>query len=106
MYAHELMRIKPREHFKRKHRLLLHCPRCWVAFKLLPDFNAHMAAPDGCQPGVAPDGVTDYQWVQIHDKHNFVSVHTEEDKWRVIYRILWPDDNDIPPPCMFTPFLA
>lgn len=67
------------------------------------DLGAHINQDDRClrEPEKALEGVSDHQWTKLHDQRVFRSAKTIEEKWRIVYTIIWPQDTEIPLPCIF-----
>lgn len=38
-------------------------------------------------------------WQQLSDNRNFATAKSEEEKWTLLYRKLFPDDEIVPSPC-------
>jgi hypothetical protein len=95
-----------REHLRRKHVLeKLQCERCWREFTLKQEFEEHDGAINShneCQLLDKPRGYTNVmsqrQRSRIYDRRKSREVGTDDEKWRVIYHILFPLEA-IPSPC-------
>ncbi|EJT71581.1 hypothetical protein GGTG_10837 [Gaeumannomyces tritici R3-111a-1] len=98
-------RIK--EHLYRKHALPRYsCPRCCERFEAEDELSTHARAPEPCgvrEPELH-DGFTQAQEKQLRsrkkDRAAGVEDLTEPQKWRQMYRILFPDvrEEEIPSP--------
>ncbi|KAH8895961.1 hypothetical protein GQ53DRAFT_838856 [Thozetella sp. PMI_491] len=92
-----------KEHIYRCHRHL-YCPRCKVIFENKPQLDLHVEASreDICdvRPG-RPPGITPEQERQLRSKKRPAGGRSEEEKWRNIYALLFPNE-DIPS-CYFEP---
>lgn len=92
----------------RRHAQRPHCPRCWLAFPNEAWIDAHLRRRDElCEIKEAGsiEGFDKNQEVLIRSRKRTTS--SEVDKWKEIYRILFPDDSDdlIPSPCEISPQL-
>jgi hypothetical protein len=68
--------------------------------------NNHLQEPKGCQLKNAepPDGITPEVYERLHSKKKVQKDQTEADRWKDIYKLLFPNDV-IPSPCKFySPF--
>ncbi len=91
----------PREHIYRQHALPICCPRCGATFARDTELVAHSRAPQACSVRVfqIPDGFNQEQERLL--KRRRKQAGTEGDKWKEMYRVLFPgdDEEDIPSPC-------
>ncbi|KAL3298271.1 Nicotinate-nucleotide diphosphorylase [Colletotrichum asianum] len=87
-----------KEHIFRQHSLPIYCPRCSNVFGTESGLHEHLLQTDRCNLEVAqfPEGYTKEQERSLRKK----SKGTDEEKWRFLYKILFPDDpeNMIPTP--------
>lgn len=99
-----------REHLYRKHMQPKHvCPRCWETFSTQNEMTQHLRADILCQRGQYKPphtGITQDQERRLRSRKRSRTYQSEVQKWNEIYRILFPDDKEIPLPCMFTYFQA
>ncbi|KAF4633012.1 hypothetical protein G7Y89_g5111 [Cudoniella acicularis] len=90
-----------REHLYRCHRAPVHCKRCWLTFKNQEQFDAHMVVDLAkmCQtkPGKSPDGITPETERKLRSRKKPKPNLNDEDKWKEVYRILFPDE-EVPSP--------
>ncbi|KAF2489961.1 hypothetical protein BU16DRAFT_471429, partial [Lophium mytilinum] len=95
-----------REHLYRNHALPISCPRCCNTFKSDAELYDHSRALESCkiQEKRPLDGFNRDQEMRLKSKKRSPITVTEEDKWRAIFRILFPLDPeaDIPSPCKTT----
>lgn len=72
------------------------------------DLDAHDNSLEACErhPEHALEGVNDRQWIRLHNNTMFTSAQNNEDKWRGIYRMLFPHDLRVPSPCKSGYFAA
>lgn len=100
------MLIHHREHLYRAHKKPIHCKRCWTLFKSQEELEEHMIiqAADICEtvPGKTPDGITVEQVMQLRSRKKSTREQSDEDRWRDIYRLLFPDEQ-VPSPCKSPP---
>lgn len=97
--------IGPREHLYRKHALpKFTCHRCCEPFDAEEDLQAHARAPEPCQVHDPEplDGFNQDQEKRLRSRKKTAGEElTEPEKWRQMYRILFPDvaEDEIPLPC-------
>jgi hypothetical protein len=91
-----------KEHLYRAHAQSIYCPRCYATFDADTDLSTHLRSAQ-CQ-------VSDPQPIEGIDRETLKALHKrspafrlEEDKWRDVYRHLFPDVavEDIPSPCTY-----
>lgn len=92
-----------REHLYRRHLLPIQCNRCCATFANEPTLREHQRDPHGCdiKDQVPLEGFDKDQERKLKSKKRSLVYQSEEDKWKGVYRILFPDDNDVdmPSPC-------
>ncbi len=78
-----------------------HCVRCWAVFKHKSEHDDHMRAEKRCelQPKQLIDGVTVDQEKELKKRKKTGPEQSEGEKWKDVYRILFPDAKSIPTPC-------
>lgn len=90
-----------REHLERKHLMpTFICHECNEVFTTMPQLAGHFRTLGGCskRQHSPPDGIDEAKLKQIKARQN--SQMTERQKWERMYRILFPDDDRVPSPCM------
>ncbi|KAB2577221.1 hypothetical protein DBV05_g4033 [Lasiodiplodia theobromae] len=91
-----------REHLERVHDCSIQCPRCYKVFKTQDDVNTHLRRPeDQMCARVQERPLTDgYNAAQAGMLRGRMRNRPLEEKWKYIWRILFPADQDdeIPPP--------
>ncbi|KAF2106959.1 hypothetical protein BDV96DRAFT_311431 [Lophiotrema nucula] len=99
----EVRRVK--EHLYRNHRLPVFCPRCYETFSVDALLHVYQRADEPCakRPEEAIEGFDSVQERSLKSRKKPKSELTEEDKWKDMYRILFPDDDDS---LMPSPYLA
>jgi hypothetical protein len=61
---------------------------------------AHLRADDRCEKrDELQEGVTDSQEKQLRARKKTGEDRSETEKWAESYRVLFPDDVDVPNPC-------
>ncbi|KAK4164609.1 hypothetical protein QBC43DRAFT_300104 [Cladorrhinum sp. PSN259] len=89
-----------KEHITRVHPLPIYCRRCGDQFASDEDLDTHSQADQACEAKRfdKPEGFSKDQERLLKRKRKAEA--SDEEKWRAIYRILFPDDdeNDIPSP--------
>ncbi|KAF2469800.1 uncharacterized protein BDR25DRAFT_227736, partial [Lindgomyces ingoldianus] len=85
-----------REHLYRRHLLPIQCNRCCSTFPNEPSLREHQRDPRGCeiQEQIPLEGFDKDQERKLKSKKRNLGFLTEEDKWKGVYRILFPDDNE------------
>ena len=96
-----ISRVK--EHLYRNHALPIQCPRCCQTFSDEEDCIQHQKALRGCErkEGAPLEGVSKAQEAKLRSKKRSISSLPDEAKWKVIYKILFPQvaDDQIPSAC-------
>ena len=96
-------RLNIREHLYRRHLLPIQCHRCCSTFANEPTLREHQRDPRGCEvkEHVPLEGFDKDQERKLKSKKRSLVYMSEEDKWKGVYRVLFPDDNeaDMPSPC-------
>ncbi|KAK4235895.1 hypothetical protein C8A03DRAFT_17418 [Achaetomium macrosporum] len=87
-----------KEHLYRRH-YIPHCQRCKQTFPDARGLAEHEMSVTGCQvlDIAAPGDITTYQEKQLKSRKHTTRRQTDEEKWRDIYRLLFPDEG-IPSP--------
>ncbi|KAH6632854.1 hypothetical protein F5144DRAFT_488764 [Chaetomium tenue] len=97
----EVHRVKT--HLYRRHALPIQCPRCWETFKTDGQLQLHLQQDPPCsvqRNRTIQEGFTKDQEKRLRSRKKTHADMTDEDKWREIYMILFPDDEQsaIPSP--------
>lgn len=93
-------------HVYRNHKRPIHCSRCFAIFDTIGLLTEHIRKEPPCatQEPRAFDGIDDVQMARLRSrKQTSNTVLNEEDKWRKMYRIIFPDEDPAkaPSPCEF-----
>ena len=92
-----------REHLYRNHMLPIHCLRCQHTFSSELLLIEHHRAEIPCTASDLPpmEGLNAIQERRLRSRKRDTEVKTEKDKWRKMYKICFPQDDDskIPSPC-------
>lgn len=93
-----------RTHLYRRHPLPIQCPRCWEAFKADSQLQSHLQQDPPCAiqgNRTLQEGFTKDQEKRLRSRKKTHADMTDEDKWREIYMVLFPDDDQslVPSPC-------
>ncbi|OCL14408.1 hypothetical protein AOQ84DRAFT_257243, partial [Glonium stellatum] len=82
-------------HLYRAHSLPIQCPRCGKAFNAESDLDVHLRSAPSCeiQENAPMQGMSKEQEKKLRSKKRSADVQSEEDKWKAVYRILFPDDD-------------
>ena len=78
--------------------------RCWEIFRVEHHLSAHLQKEPPCEVSenrTPVEGFTKDQERRLRSRKKALADTTDEDKWREIYMILFPDDDPatIPSPC-------
>ncbi|KAK1513539.1 uncharacterized protein CCOS01_14481 [Colletotrichum costaricense] len=90
-----------KEHLHRTHRQKPNCPRCRGIFKTELEVIDHLQAQSLCKVVQDEGDVEGFDAAQeklLRSKKRRKGVDTEEDKWEEIFKILFPDQKDVPGP--------
>ncbi|KAK3380985.1 hypothetical protein B0H63DRAFT_474711 [Podospora didyma] len=92
-----------KEHLYRRHLLPRYvCNRCGVDFKDAPQLSAHQRVDPPCAVqtrDILVEGISEMQERQLKSrKRRGATATTEPDRWKEMYRIIFPDDDEIPSP--------
>jgi hypothetical protein len=91
-----------KEHLYRAHAQSIYCPRCYAMFDADVDLSNHLRSAQ-CQVS-APQPIEgiDRETLKALRKRS-PALRLEEDKWRDVYHLLFPDValEDIPSPCEY-----
>jgi hypothetical protein len=96
-----------REHLLRVHTLCLRCRRCWISFDDQYALEEHYIATERCRETTCPFDISEHldarQLNLLKQRQKQEPRKSEEEKWRDIYRIIYPneDDIEIPEPCEY-----
>ncbi|KAF2471772.1 uncharacterized protein BDR25DRAFT_393297 [Lindgomyces ingoldianus] len=102
---------KLKDHIKRVHTQPLRCLRCWKEMESEDAYTAHQQADTYCNK--RPEPPDDRIRPQMLNKLDFkkapyAHAKTTEEKWKILYRLLFPNDGEVPSPYdqhAFTPRL-
>jgi len=94
-----------REHLYRRHRAPIQCARCWPQFDDQANLNTHLTVKNVCEvrEGFTTDSMTVDMEKRIRSRKNASKDQTEEDRWKVMYGILFQNEA-VPSPCEFDLF--
>jgi len=76
------------------------CLRCGDTFKTAGDLESHSKRPVACDPtsAVFPEGITPGIYQRLKSRKKLTRDQSEEERWKDIYKVLFPTANDIPNP--------
>jgi hypothetical protein len=108
---------KYREHLYRTHKLPAHCARCWKTFADAKALIEHTRCPEPCTLINQPEmqGINMEQDTKLRSrkrgrgsKQKLEPNMSEAEKWRQMYKIIFPDTEEdmIPPACKCSEILA
>jgi DNA-directed RNA polymerase subunit M/transcription elongation factor TFIIS len=93
-----------REHLYRRHKVPIRCARCGVDFPNDKALIDHSRQPESCALRRVEhvNGIDKVQEAQL--KRRKKPTETEEQRWKAMFLILFPDDDEdaIPSPCKST----
>ncbi|RYN68691.1 hypothetical protein AA0118_g1174 [Alternaria tenuissima] len=85
-----------KEHLYRRHLLPPQCHRCCTTFTNDIALREHQRDPSGCElrEQIPLEGFDKEQEKRMKSKKGSQMHHSEVEKWKAVYRILFPDDHD------------
>ncbi|KAF2792877.1 hypothetical protein K505DRAFT_418159 [Melanomma pulvis-pyrius CBS 109.77] len=92
---------KLKDHIKRVHTQPLRCSRCWQEMKSDDAYMKHLQKETICKKGLEPlDDRIRPQMLKNLDfkKVPYAHARNTEEKWKILYSVLFPNENDIPSP--------
>ena len=92
----------PRDHLKRVHVQPLRCTRCWEEVQT---YDQHFREDVICSKQEEPYDrrISPLKLQEIRfNRAPFTKDQSVEEKWAILYRILFPDAAVVPSPCMLT----
>ncbi|KAI8710798.1 hypothetical protein NCS52_01539800 [Fusarium sp. LHS14.1] len=88
-----------KEHIFRRHMLPnTQCEKCLAQFETESAFDEHVRNPCQKKPPSGSSGINKEQERQLRSRKMYQKSSDEEEKWRAIYRIIFPGEKDIPSP--------
>ncbi|KAI8724142.1 hypothetical protein NCS52_00271900 [Fusarium sp. LHS14.1] len=88
-----------KEHIFRRHMLTsTQCEKCLEQFETEPAFDEHVRNLCRKKPPSGSYGINKEQEKQLRSRKMYQKSLDEEEKWRAIYRIIFPGEKDIPSP--------
>ncbi|KAF0321598.1 hypothetical protein GQ607_011111 [Colletotrichum asianum] len=90
-----------KEHLYRIHMRKPYCCRCGERFAADQELNLHLSLPsDACGrvENVETEGFGPEQTLQLKSRKRKLNVKTQEEKWRNVFQILFPDAAEVPNP--------
>ncbi|KAF5579405.1 uncharacterized protein FSUBG_13624 [Fusarium subglutinans] len=91
-------RIK--EHIYRSHKAPIYCKRCFRIVKAEKDLDAHLRQDPACEvvsPSREMPGIDNETKERLKSRRG-IQNFSEEEKWKHMYRVLFPNTEDIPSP--------
>jgi hypothetical protein len=97
-----------KEHLYRRHLLPIQCHRCCSTFANEPLLREHQRDLQGCeiQEQMPLEGFDKDQERKLKSKKRSLVHQSEEEKWKGVYRVLFPDDNDAEMPSPYIEYQA
>ncbi|KAM6532805.1 hypothetical protein FALCPG4_005855 [Fusarium falciforme] len=88
-----------KEHIFRRHMLSdTQCHDCMEDFETHVALDEHLETPCRLKPPLKPHGINKKQEGQLRSRKMYQKSLDEEEKWRAIYKIIFPDAQGIPSP--------
>ncbi|OCK79259.1 hypothetical protein K432DRAFT_394050 [Lepidopterella palustris CBS 459.81] len=92
---------KLKDHLKRVHTRPIKCSRCWEEMVSSEVYDEHLQRDPICQRKIEPqdDRVCARKLQDLNfNRTPFTQVNIVEEKWKILFRILFPQDEDVPSP--------
>jgi len=93
---------KLKDHIKRVHTQPLRCSRCWLEMASDAAYSKHLRQNPICEMKEEPhdDRIRQETLKQLEfKKAPYASARNMEEKWNILFRVLFPNDTKIPSPC-------
>lgn len=85
------------------HAQLPHCRRCYATFENESLLTEHARSVNGCakQDPISLQGFDKDQEKRLKGRSDMFQADSEEEKWKIVYLILFPDTalGELPSPC-------
>lgn len=99
---------KLKDHIKRVHTQPLRCSRCWLKMESDEVFSEHLQQINICQ--IAPEPQDERIRPQLLKRLDFKKApyskaRNVDEKWKILYTVLFPNDSNIPSPCRYHLFI-
>lgn len=93
---------KLKDHIKRVHTQPLRCSRCWLEMESDDAYSKHLQQESIC--GKATEPLEDRVRPQLlkrleFKKAPYSNAKDVEEKWKMLYNVLFPSDETVPSPC-------
>ena len=96
---------KLKDHIKRVHTQPLRCSRCWLEMKSEEAYSRHLQQEDICKKKAEPqeDRIRPQLLKRLDfKKAPYANARNVEEKWKMLFSVLFPSDTNIPSPCKST----
>ncbi|KAH5305110.1 hypothetical protein HBI12_171720 [Parastagonospora nodorum] len=82
-----------KEHLYREHAMSPHCRRCYTTFENETQLTDHSRSTDTCvvTNALPPEGFDKDQEKKLKNRSKMFRADSEEQKWQIVYVILFPD---------------
>jgi hypothetical protein len=93
---------KLKDHIKRVHTQPLRCSRCWLEMKSEEAYSEHLQQEDICKKKAEPqeDRIRPQLLKRLDfKKAPYANARNVEEKWKMLFSVLFPSDTNIPSPC-------
>lgn len=93
---------KLKDHIKRVHTQPLRCSRCWLEMESDEAYSEHLQQESICKKAIEPsDDRIRPQLLKRLDfkKAPYSNARNIDEKWKMLFRVLFPSDSSIPSPC-------
>jgi hypothetical protein len=95
---------KLKDHIKRVHTQPLRCSRCWLEMKSDEAYSEHLQQESICEKASEPleDRIRPQLLKRLDfKKAPYSNARNVEEKWRILFKVLFPNNGTIPSPCKF-----
>jgi hypothetical protein len=93
---------KLKDHIKRVHTQPLRCSRCWLEMESDDAYSEHLQQESICKKATEPleDRIRPQLLKRLEfKKAPYSNAHNVGEKWKMLYKVLFPSDDVIPSPC-------
>jgi hypothetical protein len=93
---------KLKDHIKRVHTQPLRCSRCWLDMESEDAYSEHLQQESICGKATEPleDRIRPQLLKRLEFKKTpYSNAHSVEEKWKMLYKVLFPSDDTVPSPC-------
>jgi hypothetical protein len=95
---------KLKDHIKRVHTQPLRCSRCWLEMESDDAYSEHLQQESICRKATEPleDRIRPQLLKRLEfKKAPYSNAHNVGEKWKMLYKVLFPSDDIVPSPCKY-----